>query len=199
MMNRFKMPGACAALLALSGCASILSDSVYPVAISSVPHGVRYDVTEVDTGRLVSSGVTPQTVMLEASDGFFSRADYAITFSQEGYHSATYPLRAGMDGWYFGNLFLGGLLGILIVDPATGAMWRLDNTVAMILSEDPSYVPPVPLQPEMELPQQEAEGADVPTEREAGAGDTVVAPDALTLMHLEQVPPAWRAYLVPVT
>ena len=30
-----------------------------------------------------------------------------------------------MSGWYWGNLVLGGLIGMLAVDPATGAMWNI--------------------------------------------------------------------------
>src|SRR5690606_11108781 len=146
MMNHLKMPGAGVALLALSGCASIVSDSVYPVLISSTPAGARYEVIEQDSGRLVSAGATPQTVMLGASDGFFSRAEYTVTFSQDGYHSTSYPLRADLDGWYFGNILFGGLLGILIIDPASGAMWKLNPNVATSLAENP-VAPPVPIAP----------------------------------------------------
>lgn len=32
-----------------------------------------------------------------------------------------------IDGWYFGNILLGGLFGMLIVDPATGAMYKLET------------------------------------------------------------------------
>lgn len=30
-----------------------------------------------------------------------------------------------LSGWYFGNLVFGGLIGMLIVDPLTGAMYNL--------------------------------------------------------------------------
>jgi hypothetical protein len=40
------------------------------------------------------------------------------------------PLTAKINGWYFGNLLFGGIIvGMLIVDPATGAMWTLKDTV----------------------------------------------------------------------
>ncbi|MCX4027392.1 hypothetical protein H0A36_10465 [Endozoicomonas sp. SM1973] len=38
-----------------------------------------------------------------------------------------------LDGWYFGNLFLGGLIGMLIVDPLTGAMFKLQDTAQVDL------------------------------------------------------------------
>jgi hypothetical protein len=31
-----------------------------------------------------------------------------------------------INGWYVGNIVFGGLIGWLIVDPLTGAMWALD-------------------------------------------------------------------------
>jgi hypothetical protein len=30
-----------------------------------------------------------------------------------------------VNGWYFGNIIFGGLIGLLAVDPATGAMYTL--------------------------------------------------------------------------
>jgi len=30
-----------------------------------------------------------------------------------------------VNGWYFGNVIFGGLIGLLAVDPATGAMYTL--------------------------------------------------------------------------
>ncbi len=35
---------------------------------------------------------------------------------------------AHVNGWYFGNILLGGVLGMLIIDPATGAMYKLNAT-----------------------------------------------------------------------
>ncbi|MDR1896957.1 MAG: hypothetical protein LBR10_09235, partial [Prevotellaceae bacterium] len=32
-----------------------------------------------------------------------------------------------IDGWYFGNLLLGGWPGMLIIDPLTGAMWKIES------------------------------------------------------------------------
>jgi hypothetical protein len=34
-------------------------------------------------------------------------------------------LHSSVSGWYFGNVVFGGLIGMLIVDPLTGAMYNL--------------------------------------------------------------------------
>ena len=44
-----------------------------------------------------------------------------------GYETKKVNLECKVNGWYFGNLLIGGLIGMLIVDPATGAMYKLDN------------------------------------------------------------------------
>jgi hypothetical protein len=36
-----------------------------------------------------------------------------------------YALDSSVSGWYFGNLAFGGVIGMLIVDPLTGAMYNL--------------------------------------------------------------------------
>ncbi|MDR0544248.1 MAG: hypothetical protein LBG30_02730 [Odoribacteraceae bacterium] len=114
----------CASFL-FSGCASIVSKASYPVQINSNPAGAK--ITIVDKrGWEVYSGVTPTSVKLKASAGFFSKAEYRIKFSKTGYADKTVTINAEIDGWYFGNILLGGLFGMLIIDPATGAMWKID-------------------------------------------------------------------------
>jgi len=41
------------------------------------------------------------------------------------YYPYEVHVKLTVDGWYFGNVLFGGLIGILIVDPATGAMYTL--------------------------------------------------------------------------
>lgn len=58
---------------------------------------------------------------LKAGSGFFRGERYVVTATLDG-ETGTATLTPGMDGWYIGNILFGGLIGILIVDPATGAM-----------------------------------------------------------------------------
>ena len=112
----------------LSSCASILTETVYPVAIKSNPNNATVLITD-SRGRGVFHGQTPVVARLPASNGFFSQAGYKITFSAPGYQSKTTYIQATIDGWYFGNILLGGIIGMLIIDPATGAMWKIQEEV----------------------------------------------------------------------
>ena len=116
-----------AGAVVLAGCASIVSKSEYPVAITSNPIGADF-VVKRKNGVPVASGVTPATIVLPASEGYFQPAKYTIEYKRKGVIQSV-PLTAKIDGWYFGNLLFGGvIIGMLIVDPATGAMWRLNDT-----------------------------------------------------------------------
>jgi hypothetical protein len=115
------------AAVVLAGCASIVSKSEYPVAITSNPIGAEF-VVKRNNGIPVASGVTPATIVLPSSEGYFKPAKYTVEFRRKGVVQ-TVPLTAKIDGWYFGNLLFGGvIIGMLIVDPATGSMWRLNDT-----------------------------------------------------------------------
>ena len=109
-----------------SSCASILSKSTYPLSINSNPNNAKISITD-KKGKEIYLGNTPATVRLQAGAGFFSRAEYQVKFSSPGYDEKIVPITFKLDGWYFGNLFLGGVLGMLIIDPATGAMWKIDT------------------------------------------------------------------------
>ena len=112
----------------LSGCASIVSKSDYPVSINSNPDGATFVVTNKE-GQKVQTGVTPSSVTLKASSGYFKGETYTIEIKKDGYTTKTYTLTSGVDGWYWGNILFGGLIGMLIVDPLTGAMYTLPTGV----------------------------------------------------------------------
>ena len=125
----------------LSGCASIASKSVYQVQLSSEPPGADVTITD-DTGFVVFEVKTQGdgmrvSVPLKASKGFFAKTTYTVTFEKEGYIRHDRVLEATLDGWYFGNFFIpvAGWLSLVIIDPATGAMWKLDERVHGILKQ----------------------------------------------------------------
>lgn len=109
-----------------SSCATIFGHSSYPVTINSDPTGAAVSITD-KSGKEVFKGTSPATVTLKSSSGFFARAEYQVKISAPGYAEQVIPINYKLNGWYFGNLLIGGVLGMLIVDPATGAMWKLDT------------------------------------------------------------------------
>ena len=121
--------------LGLSSCASIVSKKIYQVPFSSNPSEAT--ITIIDKKKQakgeanfeVYKGTTPTTVPLNASAGFFSKAVYEIQFEMTGYETIKLPLEAKVDGWYYANILFGGIIGILIVDPATGKMYALKTDV----------------------------------------------------------------------
>jgi hypothetical protein len=62
---------------------------------------------------------------LNRGAGYFKPQSYTITVAKPGYEARTINLRHTMSGWYFANVVIGGALGMLIIDPLTGAMYRL--------------------------------------------------------------------------
>jgi len=115
------------------GCASIVSKSDYPVTFRSNPSQADIVITD-KKGREIYRGKTPATLTLSASSGFFGASRFDIKASKDGFNDVSSSVTAGVDGWYFGNLLFGGLLGILIIDPATGAMYKLpsDHTLNLV-------------------------------------------------------------------
>jgi len=133
-MNYVKAVLTAIPIIALASCASIISKSQYPVSITSHPEGAIFSVVDRNN-QLVHQGRTPETVTLASSAGFAKPARYSITFDEPEYEPSPHQLSSSIDGWYFGNVVLGGFIGMLVVDPITGAMWRLPKSISTDLVE----------------------------------------------------------------
>lgn len=137
MKKSFSLVLSFSIIVLLSSCASIISDSSYPISFSSNPE--KSNITIKDSSHnTIYKGTTPAIVNLDSGNGFFKKSNYTIIFSKEGYDDTIYTLESHIDGWYWGNLLVGGVLGMLIIDPMTGAMWSLDDSVFVNLEQLPS-------------------------------------------------------------
>lgn len=110
----------------MTGCASIVSKSNWPFSVETDPSGAKVVITN-KRGREIYKGRTPAALKLKSGAGFFVKESYTVSLSMDGYESKKINLECKINGWYFGNILIGGLIGMLIVDPATGAMYKLDN------------------------------------------------------------------------
>jgi hypothetical protein len=122
-------------LLSFSGCASIIKGGGHQgVNFKSEPTDAKLTVTDVRSGTVVTQTRTPNTVLLEKSAGYFKYAKYRVVLEKDGYESKELNIEGDANAWYAaGNLIFGGLIGYLIVDPATGAMWSINPADANIL------------------------------------------------------------------
>lgn len=129
MKTKFKIKTASVLLsssILFTSCASIVSKSSYPISINSAPSEAQIVIKD-KKGIEIFSGQTPATLKLKSGSGFFGKARYQVTFTKSGYQTKTVPVEFKLNGWYFGNLLFGGILGMLIIDPATGAMYKLET------------------------------------------------------------------------
>jgi hypothetical protein len=115
-------------LVSLCGCASIVDGkSAQNIRIDSVPSGAQVTIFDKHNWR-VDSDTTPFVAKLDRSSGYFAGTRYRLVFNLSGYRTSEAIVESTINGWYFGNIFfgvLGGAIGLVAVDPATGAMWKL--------------------------------------------------------------------------
>lgn len=133
---------ALAAVIGGSGCASIVNGTRQSVSIFASPAGSRVTIYD-SSGSVVTAQATPCTLKLKRGSGFFSSGEYRVQIEHEGYTPAIVTISGSLGGWYIvGNFFIGGLIGWLIVDPLTGAMWTLSPTTVNANLAKQASVPP---------------------------------------------------------
>lgn len=118
------------------GCASIFSDSEYVQKFEASVPDVVMDIEK--NGKSYQEGVpVPGEIKLPADNGYFSRADYSFTFKKEGYKDKVITRRAKVDPFYWVNVatIYAAVIGMVIVDPWTGAMWSLEEAPIVAVME----------------------------------------------------------------
>ena len=110
--------------LSITSCASIFSGGPKKVSINTTPPGAKITIYDKE-GKVVANRQSPTVVPLDRSTGYFAGQEYRIVIEKPGYKSTEVRVKATINGWYFGNLFIGGVIGMVIVDPLTGAMFTL--------------------------------------------------------------------------
>lgn len=133
----FRLVFLCWWALAATGCASITGSPMHNVRIDSEPKNAAYTITD-ETGEQIAAGTTPDSVTLRTSAGIFQRSRYFVTFESDGFDSQTNKLNAQFSPWYVANILFSvpGILGLLIIDPFTGAMFRLPDVANAVLSDN---------------------------------------------------------------
>jgi hypothetical protein len=110
--------------ISLVGCASIISGGAKKITLNTTPPGAKVTIYD-KSGKVISTNQTPAIVSLDRSQGYFRGQEYRIVIEKPGFKPSELRVRSTINGWYFGNIFFGGLIGMIIVDPLTGAMFTL--------------------------------------------------------------------------
>jgi hypothetical protein len=107
-----------------SGCATIVHSGSRDVPVTSSPPGATVTIYDRD-GKAVMKQNTPFVASLRPKYSYFKGQQYRAVFDMPGYQPAEVQINSAVSGWYWGNILFGGLVGMLIVDPNTGAMYNL--------------------------------------------------------------------------
>lgn len=109
----------------LSSCATIINGTDPTIlSTTSNPSGAKVTVRGLQNGEILS-GNTPQSFSLSKG------SDYQFVFDLDGYQSQEVLVRRSVNGWFWGNLLAGGIVG-WIIDYSTNAMWDHDRAIINI-------------------------------------------------------------------
>jgi hypothetical protein len=142
--------GVIAGSLGLVSCATVLQGGSRPggVTITSEPPAAHVTITNLWTRQPVLEATTPVVASLARHAGYMQPARYQVVVEKPGYEPYILRLEAQVDERYFGNLVAGGPLGLLVIDPLTGAMYALPSHVHTVLARaDDAGATPSPSQP----------------------------------------------------
>lgn len=145
MFTKSIVANLCFAAMLCTGCASIVHGGDRDISVYSTPSGASFTITDAKE-TIVASGTTPTTVRLKPGKAYFHGMKYKLAIQNPSAFTTTAPADVRTSGdstinalstatiiditpklspWYFGNIVFGGLIGLVIVDPITGAMWDL--------------------------------------------------------------------------
>lgn len=99
-------------VLASSGCCSIMSGSTQEIPISSTPPGA---VVTADSGTRIT---TPGSIVLRR------KTRHTLVAELPGYPQQQVQLEKKLNNWVWGNILIGGLIG-LVIDMVSGSIDEL--------------------------------------------------------------------------
>ena len=126
-------------VLLLAGCATVVNGGNQDVSVATNPPGATCTVERV--GAPVGI-INPTPGMMSVSR---SKNALDMVCTKPGYQTAATTVASSFNGWTFGNLLAGGIIGFGI-DAATGA--NNDYPKAVNVDLAPATIPPTALRPE---------------------------------------------------
>ncbi len=96
------------------GCATIIHGRSQDLTFASEPSGATIKID----GAL--KGVTPTSITLRRNK------HYIVSFEKDGYEPEEQTIKSQLSPWLFGNILIGGIIGI-VIDLAAGGAWTLSE------------------------------------------------------------------------
>jgi hypothetical protein len=124
VLRRILLLAISSACTVVVGCATIVHGGPRTIPVVSTPAGAKVTIYD-RSDQLVQTNTTPFVAKLPMRYGYFRGQRYRLVFELAGHASTEVHLEPTVSGWYLGNILFGGLLGMLIIDPLTGAMYNL--------------------------------------------------------------------------
>jgi uncharacterized protein DUF3108 len=114
------------AAVLLPGCATVVEGTSQSIAVNTEPAGAACRFTR--NGQVLGSITdTPGSLIVRKKND-----DIDVTCEKPGYQNATAHLRADLAVATFGNVLIGGIVGV-ILDASTGANFKYDGTVRLVM------------------------------------------------------------------
>jgi hypothetical protein len=107
-----------AVLIMMSSCATIFKGTSSNLKVSANQPKAMVSIKN-QNGIVVYDGEAPALVKLSKN------SEYTVAISLDGYKTQTIGITRSVTGWFWGNLCLGGVVG-MVIDYATGGMWDLN-------------------------------------------------------------------------
>ncbi len=121
----------------LSACATIVNGTSQSVTVSTTPPAATCTLDRVGA-RIGAVAQTPGSVRLDKS-----KNDLSVTCNKPGYQTATVVRGPSFNGWTFGNIVAGGVIGA-VVDASSGANYEYPSDIRLDLVADaPAPLPPI--------------------------------------------------------
>jgi hypothetical protein len=113
------------------GCASIAHGTRQEIPVTSSPTGAAVSL-QCGKRASVAGATTPTTVLVSRRT-----EPCTIIVSKDGYEDASVMLTKSLSGWFWGNILIGGVIG-MVIDAADGAMFkRAPEAASLTLAMQP--------------------------------------------------------------
>ena len=110
----YALTAVCFTIFSIS-CATIISGRSQELPVTSNPSEAIVTIGSMKQ-------VSPATFILDRRQGV-----YVVKVQKEGYETVEVTLKKGVNGWVFGNLIFGGIIG-LVIDISSGSASKFTPT-----------------------------------------------------------------------